>query len=296
MAQQRSAKAAADPFAGEFSQARVTAAGGSWPVIQWHGGLANLVGDGESVKINGGFFIEDERVVELGFEPDRPVPGFERTTLRLGGKPISGWGSPELNLAFIFSDFTWEDRETGRQRFPSTEYERRKNLAPGTERELRGRTRCMVAVRELLAEGALEPLLLSVRGSYSAAMNAILRDAKRLADEATRLRRRAGGEGSIPREAFWVPVFAGTMEDVGEGANTSRVALPKTDVPAELSRDYLISQLVEEPHRRPGGTFDQWAELYSEAWQEKIVQGMGGDSGDFPPSYGYEDEPLPAYG
>src|SRR5690606_11334476 len=134
-------------------------------------------------------------------DPEYPVPGFEQVTLRLGGKPIAGWGAPRLHLAFIFADFNWEDRETGRLRFAATEYERRKRFAPGTERELRGRTRCLVGVRELLDEGVTEPLLLSVRGSYSASLNAILRDVKRMADEATRLRRRAGYEGGIPREA-----------------------------------------------------------------------------------------------
>jgi hypothetical protein len=44
----------ADPFGGDFSQERVATAAGSWPVLQWHGGLANLVGDADNVKINGG--------------------------------------------------------------------------------------------------------------------------------------------------------------------------------------------------------------------------------------------------
>jgi hypothetical protein len=223
------------------------------------------------------FFIEDDRVADLGLDPNNPLPGFERVTLRLGGKQIGGWGAPLLHVAFLFTDFSWEDRETGRLRFAPTEYERRKQQAPGTERELRGRTRALVAVKELMDEGIVEPLILSVRGSYSAALNSILRDAKRMADEATKLRRRSGHEGSIPREAFWVPVFAGPMEDVGEGANTSRVALPKTDVPYDLTRDVLVSHLVEEMHRRPQGTFDQWAQTYAEAWQEKIMQGMGGE-------------------
>jgi hypothetical protein len=298
MAQQRRAAAPAapppDPFSGDFSQARVATNASGWPVIQWHGGLANLVGDGNSVKINGGFFIEDERVADLGFNPDQPVPGFERITLRLGGQPISGWGAHELQLAFIFSDFVWEDRETGKNRFPPREYERRKNAAPGTERELRGRTRCLVAVRELLDEGLVEPALLSMRGSYSAALNAILRDAKRMADEATKMRRRAGHDGAIPREAFWVPVYAGPMESVGEGSNTSRVALPKSGVPGELGRDFLVGQLVEEVHRRPGGTFDHWAESYGQVWEEKIAQGVGADTTDLPPT-SYEEEYLNGY-
>ncbi len=260
-----------DPFAGDFSQTRTLPSGGSWPVLQWHGGLATLVGDGDSMKINGGFFIEADRVLELGLDPDSPPPAFERVALRLGGKLIPRWGATQLELAFIFTDFSWEDRETGRLRFAAGEYERRKQTNPGTERELRGRTRALVAVRELLEEGVTEPLILSIRGTYSASMNGILRDLKRMSDEATRLRRRAGNDGAIPREAFWVTVYAGAMTDVGEGSNTSRVSLPRADVPADLTRDFLVRSLVEETHRRADGTFDQWADFHKDAWEEQIA-------------------------
>ncbi|MGH2544299.1 MAG: hypothetical protein ACRDIB_16010 [Ardenticatenaceae bacterium] len=294
----RRAPAAPDPFAGDFSQERPTTTGTYWPTLQWHGGLANLVGEGDSVKFNGGFFIEDDRIADLGLEPDRPAPGFERLTLRLGGKQIPGWGAAQLHIAFLFTDFCWEDRETGRLRFPAVEYERRKLQAPGTERELRGRTRALIGVRELVDEGVLEPLVLSVRGTYSAAINGILRDANRMAVEATKLRRRAGHEGAIPREAFWMPIYRGKMEDVGEGANTSRVALPKADIPANLTREILIEHLVEEMHRRSGGTFDQWAESYAAAWEEKMTR--ADEPADGYSANGYdryvEEEPYDAYG
>lgn len=284
---------AADPFASDFSQARVTQANGGWPVLQWHGGLAHLVGDGDSIKINGGFFIEADRILELGLDPDNAPAAFEKVSLRLGGKAIPGWGASELHLAFLFTDFSWEDRETGRLRFSPTEYERRKTQAPGTERELRGRTRALVAVRELMDEGVVEPLILSMRGTYSAALNGILRDLKRMADEATRLRRRAGQDGLIPREAFWVNIYAGPMVDVGEGNNTSRVALPRADIPADVNRNFLVSALVADEHRRPGGTFDQWADLHKATWEEKIATFGGDQPSD---NGGLEPEPYaPAY-
>jgi hypothetical protein len=145
-------------------------------------------------------------------------------------------------------------------------------------------------------EGVLEPLVLSVRGTYSAAINAIMRDANRMATEATRLRHRAGHEGSIPREAFWLPIYSGGMEEVGEGNNTSRVSLPKADIPQSLDRNFLIQQLVNEMHRRPGGTFDQWAQNHEEAWQEKMS--LADDNSDtYAPSsngngYSYYEEPY----
>ncbi len=289
---------AVDPFAGEFSQERTATTAASWPVLQWHGGLANLVGDGDTMKINGGFFIEDDRIADLGFVPNEPVPGFERVSLRLGGKQIPGWGASLLHIAFLFTDFCWEDRETGKMRFAPAEYERRKQQAPGSERDLRGRTRALVGVKELMDYGVVEPLVLSVRGTYSAALNAIMRDVTRMSGEATRLRRRAGHEGAIPREAFWVPVYSGAMQEVGEGMNTSRVALPKTDIPAALSRDFLIQQLVEEALRRPGGTFDQWAQQYGEAWNEKMaLDEEGGESYTPAPSEydRYSEESYEAY-
>lgn len=255
-----------DPLLGSFSQARIEPATTSWPILQWHGGLAALAGEG-SVKAAGGFFIEEDRIVELGLDPADPVYGFGGTTLRLGGKQIAGWGAAALHLVFLFTDFCWEDRETGRERYLPEEYNRRKQEAPGTERELRGRTRALVAVQELMAAGVAEPVLVSMRGSYSAALNRILRDAKRMADEASKLRRRAGLPGGVPREAFWIEVYRGEMEQVGEGANSSIVALPKADVPADLPRDFLVQRLVEEERRRAGGTFDAWAALHRDAWE-----------------------------
>jgi hypothetical protein len=239
--------------------------------LQWHGGIANLVGDGDTMKINGGFFMEDDRILDLGLDPDYPAPGFERIGLRLGGNQVPGWGASMLHIAFIFTNFSWEDRESGRLRFPPDEYQRRKTQNPGTERELRGRTRALVAVRELMAQGVLEPLQLSVRGTYSSSTNAILRDVKRMADEASRLRRRAGYEGAIPREAFWVPLYAGPMEDVGEGSATSRVSRPKADIPGKMTREFLIQYLVEAEHRRVNGTFDQWAMDYAQLWEQRTA-------------------------
>lgn len=258
-----------DPFGGDFSQQRVVQSSTGWPVIQWHGGLASLVGDSDSMKVMGGFFMEDDRITDLGLDPNRPVPGFKKVALRLGGNQIHGWGASQLHIAFLFTNFCWEDRETGRNRFAPEEYDRRKKLMQGTERELRGRTRTLVGVRELMNEGVVEPVLLSMRGTYSASLNAILRDTRRMSDEATRLRRRAGHEGSIPREAFWIPVFAGGMEDVGEGTATSRVSRPTSDIPSNITREFLVQSLVEIEHRRGNGTFDVWADQYAEEWEEK---------------------------
>lgn len=260
-----------DPFGGDFSQQRITQASASWPILQWHGGIANLVGDGDTMKINGGLFIEDDRIADLGLDPNYPPESFERVSLRLGGSQVPGWGASMLHIAFIFTNFSWEDRENSRLRFPPDEYQRRKQHNPGTERELRGRVRALVGVRELMEQGVLEPLQLTVRGTYSSSINMVLRDTKRMADEATRLRRRAGHEGAIPREAFWVPIYAGAMEDVGEGSATSRVSRPKADIPPNLTREFLIQYLVQSEHRRPNGTFDHWAETYGELWDEKMA-------------------------
>ena len=268
----RPTPATTDPFGGQFSQERASLSATTWPVLQWHGGLASLVGESDSMKITGGFFLEDDRILDLGLEPDEPVEGFERVALRLGGKLIAGWGASRLSLAFLYTDFCWEDRESGKLRFPAEEYERRKQQMPGSERELRGRTRALVAVDELMQAGVTEPLILSVRGTYSAALNAILRDGQRMATEATKLRQRAGHSGAIPREAFWVTIYAGRMSVVGEGSNTSRVSLPQAEIPLTLNRDFLIRALVDEPLRRPAGIFDQWAERYEEAWHEKMAR------------------------
>lgn len=271
MSYSRETTTTADPFSGAFSQERTSSSAASWPVLQWHGGLASLVGESDSMKITGGFFLEDDRVLDLGLDPEQPAAGFERVALRLGGKLIAGWGASQLSLAVLFTDFCWEDRESGRLRFPAEEYERRKQQMPGTERELRGRTRALVAVDELVQVGVTEPLILSVRGTYSASLNAILRDAQRMATEATKLRHRAGQKGIIPREAFWLTIYASGMSVVGEGNNTSRVSLPQADIPAAINRDFLIQALVEEPLRRPGGTFDRWAEQYEQVWHEKMA-------------------------
>jgi hypothetical protein len=269
---------AADPFGGNFSQARITPPATRLPTMQWHGGNAALVGDIESVKATGGFFIEDERLVDLGLVPNAPPATFERLALRLGGKAIPGWGAAVLHLAAVLDDFCWEDRATG-ETFQHTEYQRRKTHAPGTEKALRGRTRVLAGIKELLDEGVTEPVVISVRGIASAALNAILQDAKRMADEATKLRRRAGHEGAVPREAFYVPVFAGDMREVGK-TETSTLSLPETNVPEMLDREYLVGALVPEEYRRPGGLFDEWVTLHGEAWEKRAAEHQGEEEGE----------------
>lgn len=271
-------RADTDPFASEFSQARAETTV-QWPVLQWHGGYAALADDTHlTMRTHGGFFIAEESLGLLDVDVTRPPDGFDRVTLKLGGKEVPGWGASLLRLAFLFSDFSWEDRATGRLHFPPEEYERRKQYAPGTERELRGRTRALVAVWELM-DPASEPLLLSVRGTYSAALNAILREAGRMATEATRLRHAAGEEGAVPREAFWVPIYAGELQEVGSGQNTSRVALPKPHVPDEWSRDLLVRFLVGPEYRGTGGLWDRWANQYGAAW-EAARRGEAAVTGD----------------
>jgi hypothetical protein len=294
-----------DPFAGEFSQARATNNDTpSWPIVQWHGGLAALVGDVDSMKATGGFFIEDERIAQLGLHPDEPAPGFERVTLKLGGNMVAGWGAGVLHISFLFTDFCWEEKEGGRvkARFPHGEYERRKQQEPGAERNLRGRTRCLVGIQELLDFGVAEPVLLTMRGTYSRSLNKIIQQANAMSREATKLRRQAGHDGAIPREAFWVPVEAGAMKEEGQGTQKSTVASPSCPLPETLDRKGLAACLVHEDYRKAGGMFDYWAQMYEDDWQ-RMVGDMGGEVADAEAEYqqqgegngAYRDEAKPEY-
>lgn len=284
-----------DPFGGDFSQARSTTAQTDFEaVLQWHIGLPSLEGDGGGMKIYGGVFIDAERVLALGLNPDTPPDGFERVALRLGGKMIPGWGASRVTLAVLKNDFVWEDRETGRKKFPPQEYESRKAKNDGSERELRGRTRALVWVKELYEAGLGKPILLSVRGEASAAINKILRDLKRMAEEATRLRRRAGHSGEIPREAFGIEVYASAFQDLGSGANTSRGALPCADIPADVSREFLLAHLLEDDLRKVGGAFDVWSEQYKLQWETITALPVGATNGNGTPPPFDNDEADPA--
>lgn len=185
-----------------------------------------------------------------------------------------GWGFALAHLAVLRVALGWEDRET-RRRFPLGEYRRRKEADPASLDRLRGRLYALAVVRELAEAGAIAPALVTARGTYSRALDGLIRDRLgALATHATKIRGRAGREGEVPPEAFWLPIVPAAPTRVGSGANTSEVALPATTLPAQLPPDdagflALARPLLVPPgHTAPGGEFDRLWARYRPLWSE----------------------------
>lgn len=259
-----------DIFGGDYSQARATARA-TWPAtLQWHGGNSRSARD--DFESRGGFFLPEEGVRNLGLDPASPPRGASEETLKFETKRESGWGFAVIHLAVLQTAFGWEDRDT-RQRFPRDEYRRRREAQAGDEARLRGRLYVMAVVRELADFGVADPVLVTLRGTYSRALDGLVRDRLgAIAAHATKLRQRRGLEGAVPREAFWLPVVPGAPARVGSGANTSEVALPASPLPEVLPTDddafrgLVRPLLVPAEFTRPGGRFDTLCTEYRPLW------------------------------
>lgn len=286
-----------DIFGGDFSQARVEGRE-TWPAkLQWHGGISRAPGD--SFPVRGGFFLPEAGIYGLGLDPEVTPSGATATTMQFAGKSEPGWGFSRIDVAILAEAFFWEDRQDGRQRFPRDEYRLRQQRGLGEERDLRGRIYLLGVVRQLRDLGAVEPVLLTLRGAASRQFATLLRE--RLApivDTATRLRQGRGHSGPVPREAFWLPIVAGAMTRVGgEEGKQSEMALPDTtlpekrDLPAggEAFVEFARPLLVPAEARRAGGEFDQLWERYRDLWEKFNVVG-GGQPEEVPPAQ--EPEPF----
>jgi hypothetical protein len=258
-------------FGGDYSQARATSRA-SWPAtLQWHGGNSRSARD--DFESRGGFFLPEEGIRNLGLDPANPPPGATLDTLKFETKRENGWGFAQIHLAVLQTAFGWEDRDT-RQRFPRDEYRRRREVQDGSEAKLRGRLYVMAVARELNELGVADPVLVTLRGTYSRALDSLVRDRLgAIAATATKLRQRRGLEGAVPREAFWLPVTPASPARVGSGANTSEVALPTSPLPEVLPPDdeafraLVRPLLVPSDYARAGGHFDTLCAEYRPLWE-----------------------------
>jgi len=260
-----------DLFGGEYSQARATGRA-SWPAtLQWHGGNSRSARD--DFESRGGFFLPEEGIRNLGLDPHEPPTGAAYEALKFETKREQGWGFSTIHLAVLQTAFGWEDRDT-RQRFTRDEYRRRRESQDGSEAKLRGRLYVMAVARELADLGAADPVLVTLRGTYSRALDMLIRDRLgAIAANATKLRQRRGLEGSVPREAFWLPITPDAPARVGSGANTSEVALPASPLPEAPPADdtsfraLVRPLLVPSDYTRPGGRFDSLCAEYRPLWE-----------------------------
>jgi hypothetical protein len=258
-------------FGGDYSQARATSRA-SWPAtLQWHGGNSRSARD--DFESRGGFFLPEEGIRNLGLDPADPPAGATLDTLKFETKRESGWGFAQIHFAILQTAFGWEDRDT-RQRFARDEYRRRRETQDGSEAKLRGRLYVMAVARELDESGVSDPVLVTLRGTYSRALDTLIRDRLgAIASTATKLRQRRGLEGAVPREAFWLPVAPDAPARVGSGANTSEVALPTSPLPEVLPSDdtafrSLVRPLLVPPdYVRAGGRFDLLCAEYRPLWE-----------------------------
>jgi hypothetical protein len=239
--------------------------------LQWHGGNSRSARD--DFESRGGFFLPEEGIRNLGLDPADPPAGATVETLKFETKRESGWGFARIHFAVLQTAFGWEDRDT-RQRFSRDEYRRRRETQDGSEAKLRGRLYVMAVVRELEELGVADPLLVTLRGTYSRALDSLIRDRLgAIASTATKLRQRRGLSGAVPREAFWLPVVPASPARVGSGANTSEVALPTSPLPETLPTDdaafraLVRSLLVPAEHTCPGGHFDTLCDEYRPLWE-----------------------------
>lgn len=234
------------------------------PVLQWHGGTAALAGE-DSFRALGGWFMDDERILTLGLDPEAPIGGAERVSIKFttNSKPTAGWGWNGLTFACIHFDFHWETREDGKRATPPDP----KNIDYGI---YRGRTRIIAVVKELADAGVTDPVMVSVRGTSSKVLNGAHRNVKTLAEAATLARKRKQMTGVVPAYAFWVEVWADTLQRVGKDkAKQSEMAPPVTEtLPEPPDEQFIREHMVQTPdYIRKGGLFERYWQEYEDIFK-----------------------------
>jgi hypothetical protein len=102
-----------------------------------------------------------------------------------------------------------------------------------------------VLLRELLAVGYTEPLLLTLKGTLTGDLLAALMRQYDVLDENARLRKAAGKEPwDLPFYAFSIPLSAGAEVTRGTGGQTKEITPMVAVVPEQITKEYLKAHWI----------------------------------------------------
>ncbi len=207
------------------------------PVIQWSTGLPT-----KDRTLYAGWLVEiKDGQEELGDAMSRA--GLQPITIKHGsGQFVTHWALPSVRL-FLVADGMQTMAEM--KQTPD-----RYGIAFGWKRQDDGRSksvlRCRVFVRELLAVGYQEPLLLTLSGTVTGDFLAGLERQYVALDAIDALRVEQGKPAlNPPFYALAIPFVAGTDVSRGQAGASKEIAPPLVQMPDPITRAYLAAQYIK---------------------------------------------------
>ena len=242
----------------------------------------------------GSYLIPLDRLAEFSAAADIHTlpPGFDRSTVKLGGNRTEAVVAPAIDLAIIGKRTCWES-EQGRQLPISLRYE----VLPTDAGRWVSRTHLLALLlgRNGNDWAAWAPVVVTARSTQSGKV----REALRSFDAQTRTARRelVGTPQGIPIEAFALPLGFGTDVRVGKGTQTSSIApvVLALDTTA-VTTDWLRTRLLTPAILAEALDLRRQAEEWLTAWSPARLMGAAPTNGN---GNGHDadadllDEPLP---
>lgn len=205
------------------------------PLLQWSTGLPT-----KERTIYAGWLIEARRDEALDQAMD--AAGFSLVTIKHGsGNLVTHW-AVETATVFVVADGVQSIGEMKRtnERFGIAFGWR--TLSGGKQQS---QLRCRVLLRELLAVGYEQPLLLTVKGTLTGdLLQAFMRQYDVL-DANAELRKQAKKEPwDLPLYAFSIPLGAGAEVTRGTGGTTKEITPMVAAIPERITKEYLKAHWI----------------------------------------------------
>jgi hypothetical protein len=223
----------------------------AYPVAQWYNGKQALKSAG-GVQYCGGIVLPT-KYLPGGVVPD----GWKIEGITFGsGKEETAATTQKIIFAPIRSRFHWFAKQG-----EETIYYPRNAYVAGAN--MRGHLQVLSAIH-----GIDEPIVITFKGKASQAFKALLKD---FDTKVTRIANRTAPKGKpLPRYAFWMTIIPGAHSKAGKTGQESVVTPPSLALPADITKEYLLSCYVgRENLVRYQEVYGQ-ADMWVNAWEADV--------------------------
>lgn len=245
------------------------------PLLQWASGLPT-----NDRRIYAGWLVECGKDEQL--DTALSTADFVPIAIRHGsGNIVTHWAIDVANV-FLVADGVQTIAE---MKGTSDRY----GIAFGWRRlpdgRMQSQLRARVFLRELLATGYMEPLLLTVKGTSTGDLLTALMRQYEVLDENARLREAAGKEPwQLPLYAFSIPLGPGQEVTRGSGQATKEITPIVTTCPDPITKEHLVAHWIKrawvEPIEQLVEPTIAWSVAESAAIAEGSDERLGWEGGE----------------
>jgi len=228
------------------------------PLLQWASGLTT-----NDRRLYAGWLVEAGKhdVLDAALET---AGCFPFVTIKHGsGNLVTHWAIETANL-FLIADgvqsigemkttpqrygvaFGWRPGRAESKGLRTESGARHSVLSPQSSGlRPQSQLRARVLLRELLAVGYEEPLLLTVKGTLTGDLLRALEQQYRVLDMSTELRKQSGKNPELPFYAFSIPLGPGPEVTRGSGSATKEITPMVAAIPDPVTKEHLLAHWIK---------------------------------------------------